>query len=95
MQRKSTKSEGKKEVTPFMVKNPNTGKYIDISMLFIKAEEYEPHNPKPERFESAIEGVIRLINTDVDFTGFSPTETGNMFYALYLVKDIFQAMKEY
>lgn len=87
------KLEGYHEIGPIMFKNPNTGKFIDLSGLFDKAEQYEIPG-KPKVFARVIDETIKMLATRLDFEEHESLELNNLFFGLYLVRDVFTKMEE-
>ena len=81
------------EPAPMMIKNPNTGAYINIAGLFQHAQLYECAG-KPYDLTAAVDHMIRMVSLNVVPSDIDILDLNNLFFGMYVIRDIFESMKE-
>ncbi len=81
---------------PILVKNPKTGKYINVAPLFECASELSDSksDPQIDVIRDKIDDSIRFLNTcnASDTMQFNPSAIQEINYHLYMIMDMFEAM---
>lgn len=80
---------------PILVKNPNTGRHVNVAPLFDAMAQIGESGPEsPESLRKAVTKAIRAINLAWDEAS-DATERKDVNVDLYLLEDMFAAMAEF